>query len=151
MNPGRKSDKKTRFVRDEDGVSPVIGVILMVAITVVMAAIVSSWSSSVKAPTSPVSVGLDISRSNSTITLLITSIDPVSAAPIPSINMSYQNYYYNDTSSAWTWGTSYYDLKNADIGSTTGPVETNSSEANTTTVIAKYKDGVRKVIYSQKT
>jgi len=39
--------------KDERAVSPVIAVILMVAITVVMAAIVSSWSAGVKAPTAP--------------------------------------------------------------------------------------------------
>ncbi|MBU3966178.1 MAG: type IV pilin, partial [Euryarchaeota archaeon] len=77
-----KSNKVRRILKDDRGVSPVIAVILMVAITVVMAAIVSSWSAGVKAPTTPTTVGLDIARNNDTIAIVVTAIDPASAAPI---------------------------------------------------------------------
>ena len=39
----RSKDKSKRFIKDKQAVSPVIGVILMVAVTVVMAAIVGSF------------------------------------------------------------------------------------------------------------
>jgi len=87
-----KSSTVGRILNDDKGVSPVIAVILMVAITVVMAAIVSSWSAGVKAPTTPTTVGLDIARNNDTIAVVVTAIDPASSAPISQINISYYNY-----------------------------------------------------------
>jgi flagellin-like protein len=82
--------KKNKSQKNHDGVSPVIGVILMVAITVVMAAIVSSWSSGVNAPNTPTTVGLDISRYGTMVSVLVTSIDQSSAAPLQLLNISYQ-------------------------------------------------------------
>ncbi|MFZ2410124.1 MAG: type IV pilin N-terminal domain-containing protein [Candidatus Methanoperedens sp.] len=138
-----KTNKK--FCKDDDGVSPVVGVILMVAITVVMAAIVSSWSSSVKAPTSPTTVGLDISRSDKNITLVVTTIDPPSAAPIPTLNVTYQ--WYNGTFN--TNSTDEY-LTDADVGNML-TIETNSSTIKPFVVIARFKDGSKKVLYSRDT
>lgn len=66
-----------KFIDQEEAVSPIIGTILMVAITVIMAAIISSWSAGIKAPETPKSVGLDVSRqSQQNVTITITSIDP---------------------------------------------------------------------------
>jgi len=91
-----QTGKKPKSQQNDDGVSPVIGVILMVAITVVMAAIVSSWSSGVKAPNTPTTVGLDVSRTNYDISVLVTSIDPSRTALLQLLNISYL--YWNGTS-----------------------------------------------------
>lgn len=125
--------------KNDDGVSPVIGVILMVAITVVMAAIVSSWSSGIKAPTTPTTIGLDISRSNNNVTIVIASIDPITSAPLPNVNVTYTNVYnmINTTS-----------FSNVDVGQ---PIEitTYSSSPSRVIITATYKDSSKKVLYSQ--
>jgi flagellin-like protein len=133
--------RKTKTRKNDDGVSPVIGVILMVAITVVMAAIVSSWSSGVKAPNTPTTVGLDITRSNYNVSVLVTSIDPTSAAPLQNLTISYKN-----LSSPGT--TNYTYKQNANVGDI---VEFNSSNTTITRVIitATYKDNSKKVLFSQ--
>ncbi|MCX9085096.1 MAG: type IV pilin N-terminal domain-containing protein [Candidatus Methanoperedens sp.] len=131
--------KKILRINDE-GVSPVIGVILMVAITVVMAAIVSSWSSGVKAPATPTTVGLDISRSTYNVSVLVTSIDPSSAAPIPSLNISYRNL----TSGNYD----YVTITNADVGDFED-FNTSSTTLTRVMVSATYKDNSKKVLYSQ--
>lgn len=136
-----KSGKGKRFDKDDSGVSAVIGVILMVAITVVMAAIVSSWSSGVKAPNTPTTVGLDIARSSSNISITVTSIDPASAAPIPSINFS--------TSGA---SCTITNMSSANVGQST----TLTSCGDITNLVrlivtATYKDGTQKVLYSRET
>ena len=141
----KKNRTNKRLCKDDDGVSPVVGVILMVAITVVMAAIVSSWSSGVRAPTSPTTVGLDISRSGTNISLVVTTIDPPSAAPIPVLNTTYQ--WYNST-----WNTNSTDayIANADVGKTLD-INTNSTTLKQFVVIATFKDGSKKVLYSRET
>ncbi len=138
----KKNKTNKKLSKDNEGVSPVVGVILMVAITVVMAAIVSSWSSSIKAPTSPTTVGLDISRIDKNISMVVTIIDPASAAPIPSLNVSYQ--WYNGT-----WYTNSTDkyIVDADVGNTLN-IETNSSTIKKLIVTATFKDGSKKVLYS---
>ncbi len=139
-----RSGKDKGIFEDDRGVSPVIAVILMVAITVVMAAIVSSWSAGVKSPTTPTTVGLDITRSGTSITTVITSIDPASAAPITNIAITYQNYssgvFYSNTS----------NMANADVGDT-ATVETNSTTLKQFIVMATYKDSSKKVLYSRDT
>lgn len=140
-----KSDTKRMIYEDDHGVSPVIAVILMVAITVVMAAIVSSWSAGIKAPTTPTTIGLDISRSTNNITVIVTSIDPPNAAPIPFINISY--YYFNDgVNSSLT----YTNITYADVG-VSNIINTNSSTLKKLTVTATYKDSSKKVIYNRET
>lgn len=139
-----KSGKSRGISKDDSGVSPVIAVILMVAITVVMAAIVSSWSAGVKSPTTPTTVGLDISRSSTNITTVVTSIDPASAAPITNITLTYQ--YYNGTGFN---PTSDYMLK-ADVGDSKS-VDTNSTQIKQFIVIATFKDSSKKVLYSRET
>lgn len=137
-----KFGKDRNILKDDRGVSPVIAVILMVAITVVMAAIVSSWSAGVKAPTAPTTVGLDISRDNDTITVVVTAIDPASSAPIPSINFSYQKY------SNGIFYTNYSNMTNADVGNSIDLI-TNSSEIRQLVITARFKDASKKVLYSR--
>ncbi len=133
-----KSGKDKRIFENDLGVSPVIAVILMVAITVVMAAIVSSWSSGVKAPTTPISVGIDVSRSGTNITLTVTSISPTNAAPLNSVNTTY------------TWANSSKYTKNmtsADVGNTL-LIDTGEYGPGQLIVLVSYKDGSKKVVYS---
>lgn len=137
-----KSGTKRRIYEEDQGVSPVIAVILMVAITVVMAAIVSSWSAGVRAPTTPTTVGLDIARNNNNITLVVTSIDPPSSAPVLFLNISY--YKYDGTN----YNLSYSNITNAEVGSSID-VATNSSTPKKMAITASYKDGSKRVIYSK--
>ncbi len=139
-----KSSRNKGIIEDDRGVSPVIAVILMVAITVVMAAIVSSWSAGVKSPTTPTTVGLDISRSGTSITTVVTSIDPASAAPITNIAFTYQNY------SSGVFNSNITNKANADVGDTV-TVETNSTTLKQFIVTATYKDSSKKVLYSRET
>ncbi len=137
-----------RFVKSDKGVSPVIGVILMVAITVVMAAIVSSWSASVKPPAAPVTVGLDISRSTNNITIVVTSIDPSIEAPIPVLNISY----YNATDVVTIDGTqtNTTGMQNADVGNKK-TIDTGASTPKLLIIRATFKDSSKKVLYSRET
>ncbi len=134
-----------KITEDEMAVSAVVGVILMVAITVIMAAIVASWSSGIKAPTTPTTVGLDISRNDKNITLVVTTIDPPSAAPIPHLNVSYT--WYNGT--FYTNSTDKF-IDDADVGNPL-TMYTNSSVIKPLIVIATFKDGSKKVLYSKET
>jgi flagellin-like protein len=136
-----KSGKCGGIFNDDHAVSPVIAVILMVAITVVMAAIVSSWSSGVKAPITPTTVGLDITRNNYNISVVVTSIDPSSSAKIPLINMTYTNA---------SNGKNYGNIINADVGD---QATFNSTETVTGPLIitATFKDNSKKVLYSRDT
>jgi flagellin-like protein len=136
-----KSGKCRGIFKDDRAVSPVIAVILMVAITVVMAAIVSSWSSGVKAPISPTTVGLDISRDNYNITVVVTSIDPSSSAKIPLINMTYTN---------GSGGKINGNITNADVGDQTmfNSTETISGQL---VITATFKDNSKKVLYAKST
>ncbi len=138
----QKNKTNKKFSKDGSGVSPVIGVILMVAITVIMAAIVASWSAGVKAPTMPTTVGVDISRSSANITLVVTSIDPPSSAPIPLLNISYQNF-----SGTQFFGNST-NITNADVGNTI-TINTYSTSTNQLIIVATFKDGSKKVLYSR--
>ncbi len=137
-----KSSTAGRILKDDKGVSPVIAVILMVAITVVMAAIVSSWSAGVKAPTTPTTVGLDISRNNDTIAVVVTAIDPASSAPISLINISYYNYSVSNAAAV--------NITNANVGNSV-TFNTGSASLQQIIVTATYKDASKKVLYSRET
>jgi len=134
--------RKNKLQMKDEGVSPVIGVILMVAITVVMAAIVSSWSSGVKAPSTPTTVGLDISRASNNTTVLVTSIDPTSAAPLPFLNISYQ--YWNGT----IYSVNYTNITNANVGDSV-QYDTNNPASKRVIITVTYKDLSKKVLFSQ--
>lgn len=129
-------------LKDDRGVSPVIAVILMVAITVVMAAIVSSWSAGVRAPTTPTTVGMDISRNNDTLTLVITAIDPASSAPLTAMNVTYMNW------SGTEFVQNYTLLTNVDVGSS-NDFFTQNSTLKPVIITVTFKDGSKKVIYSR--
>ena len=137
-----KSGKGRGIFKDDHAVSPVIAVILMVAITVVMAAIVSSWSSGVKAPTTPTTVGLDISRDNNNITIVVTSIDPASSGRIPYINATYTNL----TGGGFT----HTNMSNVDVGQS-GTLYTPDPGPSKLVVVATFKDSSKKVLYSRDT
>ncbi len=144
MTTTNTKSKDRGILKEDSGVSPVIAVILMVAITVVMAAIVSSWSAGVKTPTTPTTVGLDISRNNDTLTVVVTSIDPASSAPLPYMNISYMNY----SGGAFVQNSKL--LSNVDVGSATD-IATQNSALKQVVITVTYKDGAKKVIYSRET
>jgi len=87
---GSKKMIHEKFI-DDEAVSPVVGTILMVAITVIMAAIIASWSAGIKAPQTPATVGLDVARSTQyNVTITITSIDPPQTV-INNLNATFTN------------------------------------------------------------
>ena len=128
--------------KDDRGVSPVIAVILMVAITVVMAAIVSSWSAGVKAPTAPTTVGLDINRQNTNITVVVTAIDPASGEPLNEMSLAYKH--WNGT--GWDSNTSIDTTVNVGDSAT---IDTNKTDTSLFIVKVKFKDLSSKVLYSR--
>lgn len=134
--------KKNKSQKNDEGVLPLIGVLLMVALTVMMAAIVSSWSSGVKAPNTPTTVGLDISRTNYNVSVLVTSIDPSSAAPLQLLNISYQ--YWNGTS----FNPNSTNISNVNVGSFT-EFDTNNATSKRVIITATYKGGSKKVLFNQ--
>jgi flagellin-like protein len=138
---------KKKSLKNDEGVSPVIGVILMVAITVVMAAIVSSWSSGVKAPSTPTTVGLDITRYGTMVSVLVTSIDPAGAAPLQSLNISYS--YWNTTLSGnYSFTPKSTSIPNANVGSII-EIDTNNFTSKRLIVSATYKDNSKKVLFAE--
>jgi len=134
--------KNNKSQKNDAGVSPVIGVILMVAITVVMAALVTSWPPVVKTPNTPTTVGLDISRYGTMVSVLVTSIDPATAAPLPLLNISYQ--YWNGTS----FNPNSTSITKANMGNIT-ECDTNNFTSKRVMITATYKDGSKKVLFNQ--
>jgi len=68
---------RNRRKMDEKGVSPVIGVILMVAATIVIAAVVMGMLGGFKAPASSKAVAISASRVNDThVDFTLTAIEP---------------------------------------------------------------------------
>jgi len=124
------------------GIPPIIGVILMVGITVLMAAIVSSWSSEVKASNTPTTVGLDMSRYGTMVSVLVTTIDPASSAPLQLLNISYQ--YWNGTS----FTPNSTNITHANVGSIT-EFDTNNATSKRVLITATYKDGSKKVLLNE--
>ena len=77
---------RNRRKMDEKGVSPVIGVILMVAATIVIAAVVMGMLGGFKAPASSKAVAISASRvNNSYVDFTLTAIEPA-GTNIDSIN-----------------------------------------------------------------
>ncbi len=130
-------------LKDDRAVSPVIAVILMVAITVVMADIVSSWSAGIKAPTAPTTVGLDINRQANNITVVVTAIDPASSEPLNSMNFTYQ--YWNGT--VYTTNTSA-SLNAVYVGDSK-IINTGISTPSLLIIKVTFKDASSKVLYSR--
>jgi flagellin-like protein len=123
--------------KDEEGVSPVIGVILMVAFSIVMAAVVSSWSEGIKAPAVPTTIGLDIIRDGNNVFLVITSIDPIAASPLPNVDVTYTDS-FSHTNTA-----SFPDVNVGD------PIKIVTNGPVRMIITATYKDNSEKVLYSQ--
>jgi len=143
MNLNKSRIAKGIF-KDDRAVSPVIAVILMVAITVVMAAIVSSWSAGVKAPTAPTTVGLDINRQGNNITVVVTTVDPASSEPLNSMNISYK--YWNGT--VYTTNTTDAYLNSVYVGDSK-VVNTGISTPSLLIIKVTFKDASSKVLYSR--
>jgi len=121
----------------DKGVSPIIGVVLMVAFSILMAAVVTSWSEGIKTPAVPTTIGLDITREGNNVLIVIASIDPIAASPLPNVNVTYTDS-FSQTNTA--------SFPNVNVGDsikivTNGPVRM--------IVTATYKDNSKKVLYSQ--
>lgn len=123
--------------KDDEGVSPIIGVILMVAFSVVMAAVVSSWSEGIKAPMVPTSIGLDITREGNTVILVITSIDPIEASPLPNVDVTYTDSFSHTNIASFT---------NVNVGD---PIKIVTNGPGQIIITATYKDDSKKVLYSK--
>jgi len=131
---------KRNIRKEEEAVSPIIGTILMVAITVIMAAIISSWSSGIKAPESPKTVGLDISRTNATLVqVTINSIDP------PTAVLTFLNF---TNASAAGNASQIQNMTNPTVGNTTA--FTVGSYNEFVVITARFTDNSVKVLYSQR-
>lgn len=160
------------IVDDNQAVSPIIATILMVAITVIMAAIIANWSAGVKAPVQPQSVGLDVSRlSQNNVTLTITSIDPPYAV-VDAVRVTFKNGTNQLTTKSVLgsgapnqsgyYGSNYYpDLKTSYEFSSIidAPLQANVGDSVTLwlegfnefiVITVRYGDGSTKTIYSQK-
>jgi len=135
--------KSWNFYKDNKGISPIVGVVLMIVLTVLMAAVVSTWSSGVKAPATPTTIGLDITREVNNVSIVITSIDPISAAPLPLLNVTYQ--YWDEKASVFL--TKTISMANVNVGE---PIDfnTNSAVSKRLIILAIYKDNSKKVLYS---
>ncbi len=123
--------------KDDEGVSPVIALVLMVAFSIVMAAVVSSWSEGIKAPIVPTTIGLDINREGNNVLIVITSIDPSAASPLPSVDVT-----YTDSSSK----TNTASFHNVNVGD---PIKITANGPARMIITATYKDSSKKVLYSQ--
>ena len=121
----------------DKGVSPIIGVILMVAFSVVMAAVVSSWSDGIKAPVVPTMIGLDVTRDGNNVLLVITSIDPIEASPLPNVDIAYTDS-FSQTNTA--------SFPNVNIGD---PIKIVTNGPGRIIITATYKDNSKKVLYSR--
>ncbi len=129
--------KNMKYWKDDEGVSPVIGVVLMVAFSIVMAAVVSSWSEGIKAPIAPTTIGLDINRDGNNVFIVITSIDPITASPLPNVDVTYTD------SSSQTNTASFPDVNVGD------PIKITANGPARMIITATYKDNSKKVLYSQ--
>jgi len=134
--------RKNKSQKIDAAISPIIGIILMVAITVVMAAIVSSWSSQVKASNAPIAVGLDISRYGTMVSVLVTDINPANAAPLPLLNINYQNW------SGSSFNSNSTNITNANGGSII-EFDTNNVTSKRVIITATYRDGSKKVLFNE--
>ncbi|MEM3085655.1 MAG: type IV pilin N-terminal domain-containing protein [Halobacteria archaeon] len=61
-----KNQMRKNFAKDEEAVSPVVGVILMVAITVILAAIIAAFVLGLGSPKKAPSASLKLNRANAT-------------------------------------------------------------------------------------
>jgi flagellin-like protein len=123
------------YVRDETAVSPVIGVILMVAITVTLAAIVSAFVFGHVDVEKPKSVETRVNQINETYAQFIFIGGP-SAAEIKSFNLTIKN-------SAGS--TTNVSIANPSVGDTI-PISGLTSGQDHVIVVATFKDGMKGVV-----
>ena len=131
MNNNRaRSFMQVRRSRSKRGVSPVIGVILMVAATIVIAGVVMGMLGGFKAPRTTKTIGVSTTRVNSShVAITITSIPP--GVSIESAGVSVAG---NSTGGSWN---------NITVGSTK-TVE--ASIGQHVVVNATFNDGTEQVI-----
>jgi len=136
-NNGARSLRQVRRSRSRSkrGVSPVIGVILMVAATIVIAGVVIAMLGGFKAPTASKTVGVITNRINDTaITFTISKIEPVGTT-IKYINMTSPI-----TDNTWTTGLTIGSTHTYNNASLKGPAYV--------VLKATFSDGSSEVVYS---
>ena len=137
MNNNRaRSLRQVRSSRSKRGVSPVIGVILMVAATIVIAGVVMGMLGGFKAPGVSKTVGISTSRINSShVDITLTAIEP-SGTVIDWINCTAGCPAGNDKS-----GPSVGD---------TWTIETTGSPPVHVVLTAYFEDGTTQVVFDSK-
>jgi flagellin-like protein len=136
--------KYMKWLKDEKGVSPVIGVILMVAITVVLAAVIASFV---------FGMGSDIAKSHDVIYITVTggtdlsSLVMLKATVYPDGGSEVSEYYYNDADQGTT-STDYNDLTNTiDAGAVLKIENQGTAGAKDRVVVVGYfTDGSEEII-----
>jgi len=113
------------LLTEDDAVSPVIGVILMVAITVILAAVIASFvlglgETTSETPTASFSFGYDDTVAPDPGGVVTVTHD--SGDPIPAENIVVRGEKLNDEGAQWL------DLNNANVGSNTRVVAGNSAD-----------------------
>jgi hypothetical protein len=76
------------------------------------------------------------------VSVLVTSIDPASAAPLPLLNINYQNW------SGSSFTTNITNMTEANVGNII-EIETNNSTQKRVIITATYKDNSKKVLFTQ--
>jgi len=136
---------------DEKGVSPVIGVILMVAATIVIAAVVLGMLGGFNPPRRTYNVIASASE-NATGWIAVTYQGGPDAAQVDYLNVSIDNGYYyqgNPPSSGWitgNWGTADGNSSDVKIGSILVVKGTPGPNNNHVVVSATFLDGSSQVI-----
>jgi len=124
----------------QKGVSPVIGVILMVAATIVIAGVVMAMLGGFKAPASAKVVGVNQNRINSTaITFTVTRIEPAGTT-IAYINMTTPTLSVPAGADAWSSDIGIGATHTYVDGALTGPVYV--------VLKATFNDGSSEVVFS---
>lgn len=94
---------------DDRAVSPVIGVILMVAITVILAAVIGTFvlglGDQVQNTTPRASFGFDVTDGGNNVTITHESGDSITGADL-NVTATGGNFDYQDNAGAWTAGVS---------------------------------------------
>jgi flagellin-like protein len=138
--------------KDKKGISPIVGVILVVAMTVLLAAIAWSYMSGmISSPGKQYQVGMKVERTANGITITYVGgpdQDKVRSLGILVVNASNTNYWWNGswqtggTKTPWVWTGTPVPVGNSTI--VTGIV---GSDRYHITVNATFADGTQQVIY----
>jgi flagellin-like protein len=139
------------MLKDKKGISPIVGVILVVAMTVLLAAIAWSYMSGmISSPGKQYQVGMKVERT--TEGLMITYVGGPDQDKVSRVNVTIQrldnNSWWNENSTSWSANRVENDLGNT-VGSTisiTG-ANFNSNTRYHVVAIATFRDGTKQVIY----